>query len=51
MIKIFLKLSTHDVQKNFYFIFLYREKKNTVTRETISAEERLITTLKYLVTE
>lgn len=37
--------------KKIFISFSYVEKRNTVTRETISAEERLITTLKYLVTE
>lgn len=37
--------------KKIFISFSYIEKKNTITRETISAEERLITTLKYLVTE
>lgn len=35
MIKIFLKLSTHNVQENFYFIFLYREKEHCNTRNYI----------------
>lgn len=37
--------------KRIFISFSCIEKKNTVTREIISAEERLITTLKYLVTE
>lgn len=37
--------------KKIFISFSCIEKKNTVTRETISAEERLIATLKYLVTE
>ncbi|KAJ8932248.1 hypothetical protein NQ314_014811 [Rhamnusium bicolor] len=41
-------------EDNFYFILNlirpYIEKKNTVLREAVSAEERLVVTLRYLAT-
>jgi len=48
--KNYLRMENHTFYKLLNLVRPYIEKKNTVMRESISAEERLVATLRFLAT-